>query len=620
MAAAIFMALAVAAIQIATSWSPFQRHYLPDLGAYALARVLNVSSTEHSFVEVKLDDGRADFGRDADFIAGEMRGIDGHMFEFAPSQYAINLHRTRVFVGEHSDYPTATLGHLLRIIAFPDLTIWDFSELPCATSIIALIVGLWIALPYDKERAGIRRFGRRIRGPEFVSASEFGRRLGADGIGFLNKKHGLQRFLSKEKCTLVRIPLKSEESGILVLGATGVGKSCLAFQLLDQAIRRGDRLVVVDPALEILQRFLMPERDIILNAGDRRTKAWDLAAEVGNRADARMLASSMLPHRKGENPFFVEAAQRVLSELLMHRPSTKDLSSWLADPVEVDRRLAGTSAARMIDPLAGPQRVGVLATLAMFGEALESLPDISPEHEAWSSVSWTQTGTGVIFLPFPQTMREHMRPLLGTWLDLLIYRTQLAGKTPGKKTWFIIDEMPALGLLPALTSALTENRKSGNPIVTFVQDKSQIDAVFGEIGSTMLSMPQTKIIFRVSEPTSSKWASQALGNVEYEQLRESESTNPNQGQSRSEHNEFVTRPLVMPEELDGLPPLHGYIKHGNLVTQLETVYFDFPLLQPGFVPRVEPIPSVPLPPTTKATSTETSKPKLGTTDNGLLFD
>jgi type IV secretory pathway TraG/TraD family ATPase VirD4 len=214
-------------------------------------------------------------------------------------------------------------------------------------------------------------------------------------------------------------------------------------------------------------------------------------------------------------------------------------------------------------------------------------------------------------------MREQLRPLVGTWLDLLIYRLQRAGNTAGKKTWIIVDEMPTLGLLPALTGALTENRKSGNPIVVCVQDKSQLDAVFGEIASTMLSMPPTKIIFRTSEPGSAKWASQAIGNVEYEQVRESESTN-HQGKSRTEQTDFVTRPLVMPEQLDALPPLCGYIKHGNLVANLETCYLDFPRIHPGFVPRELP-PDV-APPEPPVVSEEPLQSKPADANMGILFE
>src|SRR2546421_5398708 len=43
--------------------------------------------------------------------------------------------------------------------------------------LFVLIVGLIIAVPQDKERARTRKYGRRIRGPEEVTAAEFNRTL-----------------------------------------------------------------------------------------------------------------------------------------------------------------------------------------------------------------------------------------------------------------------------------------------------------------------------------------------------------------------------------------------------------------------------------------------------------
>jgi hypothetical protein len=619
MITAIIVVSAVSTAQILYSWTPLQRYYLPDLATYTLARVLHLPNTEHRFVGVALSNGATDFARESDFVQGQMQGIDGYSFPFAPSKQAMQEHRTRIFRGKKVSYETKSLGQLFRLIAFPALTAKQFSQLPAVSGLVTMGLGLWLALPWDRDRARTRRFGRRLRGPEYVGPRDFVRRLRADGVGFPTKARGVWRWLSGQKYISVRIPRASEASGIGILGATGSGKSAVAFQLIAQAIARGERVVVLDAGLEFIQRFLDPEKHTVLNTGDERTAAWDLKAEVGSGAEARALACSMLPHRKNEQPFFVEAAQRVLAELLKHRPSAKELAAWLTDPAEVDRRLVGTEAARMIDPHAGPQRVGVLATLAMFGEALRSVPEISPAHKPWSSAEWVKSGSGCIFLTFPPMMREQLRPLIGTWLDLLIYRLQRTGFT-GAKTWIIVDEMPTLGLLPAMTGALTENRKSGNPIVYCVQDKSQLDAAFGEVASAMLSMPPTKIIFRTSEPSSAKWASQALGNVEYEQVRESETTT-HQGKTQTEHIEFVTRPLVMPEQLDALPPLTGYIKHGNLVTDLETYYPDFPRIQPGFVPRVEPS----LPDSRAVTpvlkTPDTGAPQVHLNDShGLLFE
>ena len=52
------------------------------------------------------------------------------------------------------------------------------------------------------------------------------------------------------------------------------------------------------------------------------------------------------------------------------------------------------------------------------------------------------------------------------WLDLLILRMQGAcAEENAKPVWFVLDELASLNKLPQLHTAVTENRKYGNPVV-----------------------------------------------------------------------------------------------------------------------------------------------------------
>ena len=61
--------------------------------------------------------------------------------------------------------------------------------------------------------------------------------------------------------------------------------------------------------------------------------------------------------------------------LLTHRPDAAQLVAWLSDPQHLDRLLAGTPYAVMIDPAASPQRADVLASLNMVEQRRSSLVD-----------------------------------------------------------------------------------------------------------------------------------------------------------------------------------------------------------------------------------------------------
>ena len=66
--------------------------------------------------------------------------------------------------------------------------------------------------------------------------------------------------------------------------------------------------------------------------------------------------------------------------------------------------------------------------------------------------------------------------------------------------WFLLDEAADLKHLPQLPKAMTQNRKSNNPMVLGFQGKDQIETFYGKLGKTMLSQPNTRIYLKTGEP------------------------------------------------------------------------------------------------------------------------
>ena len=127
---------------------------------------------------------------------------------------------------------------------------------------------------------------------------------------------------------------------------------------------------------------------------------------------------------------------------------------------------------------------------------------------------------GWIFITSRPTMREALRPLISLWMDTLVLRLLNEPMPDQKPVWFVIDELASLQRLPQLHTAITENRKSQNPVILGFQGRSQMEARYGEDSEAMLSQPATKIFLRTTEPRAAKWVSEAIGEVEIERLRE----------------------------------------------------------------------------------------------------
>ncbi len=329
-----------------------------------------------------------------------------------------------------------------------------------ATPAFGLAAVLLLALAAGRRSKGEERHGRRTKGPELVSAWRWNRGRKGDDIRLrLRGKWGLP---GANFC----IPRKLESSHILLMGDTGSGKSNAIRQILAEVERRGEAAVVYDPAGEFTQEFYRPERgDLLLNPLDERCPYWDLREELFQPENAEAIAAAMLPEREHEHGFFTDAPRRVLSRLLRSRPSAAELLGWMANPEEIDGRRQGTPQAAYLDAKAGPQRAGVLASLNMIADSLDLLPEKDGTRQKFVTGEWRFQRTRWVFLASRPSARERVLPLHSAWLDLLILRMMEPCRNQAKPVWFVLDELASLNKLPQLHTAVTENRKYGNPVV-----------------------------------------------------------------------------------------------------------------------------------------------------------
>lgn len=259
------------------------------------------------------------------------------------------------------------------------------------------------------------------------------------------------------------------------------------------------------------------------------------------------------------------------------------MSSWLCHDEELDRRVQGTPYASIIDRQAPAQRSGVLAALNMVADTLQLLSPASETTRRWSAAAWARDRRGWLFLTSTPETRTRLVPLTSLWLDMLVLRLMNRGQPGHRPVWFVLDELASLQRLPQLHTAVTENRKSNNPVVLGFQGRSQLETRYGHDAEAMLSQPATKIFLRTSEPHAAKWISDTIGEVEIEWTRESRSKG--QYGQRSFGLERHVEPLVMPSEISGLPSLRGYLKLENLVVRLHFPFVDMPARHPAFVER-----------------------------------
>ena len=99
----------------------------------------------------------------------------------------------------------------------------------------------------------------------------------------------------------------------------------------------------------------------------------------------------------------------------------------------------------------------------------------------------------------------------------------------------------------------------------------------------MLSQPTTKFILRTAEPNAAKWASELIGEIEIERVRETVADGRRQGKSFTLDRQI--EPLVMKSEVEGLPDLHAFVKINNYVSRFSFPPMSLPKIANALEPR-----------------------------------
>ena len=195
-----------------------------------------------------------------------------------------------------------------------------------------------------------------------------------------------------------------------------------------------------------------------------------------------------------------------------------------------------------------------MARLGWSPTAFVCSPKKGEGNGEWSATEWAETRQGWIFITSLPTEREALKPLQSLWIDLLVLRLLNEPKEGQKRVWFVIDELASLQKLPQLHTAITENRKSNNPVILGFQGKAQLEVLYGHLAEVMLSQPATSIWLKTKEPAASEWVSKFIGKVEIERLRETHFDGSRAGRNFTLDRQI--EPLVMESEISGLrgPP------------------------------------------------------------------
>ena len=400
--------------------------------------------------------------------------------------------------------------------------------------------------------------------------------------------------------TLAGIPLApaDETKHFKFIGTTGTGKSTAIREMLIAALARGDRAVIADPDGGYLDSFYDADRgDVILNPFDDAARKWNLFGEITTDYDVDQLARSLIPD-SGEpdqiwseyaRTFFIAVTQQAIAAgikddarlyRMLHLMPVSDLRFLLA----------GTAAGPFLEE-GNEKMFGSVRSVT--SSAVRALKYTTRQQGRPFSVrEWVRQGVpchtdargdeqldgrggipsggrgGVLFFPYKAGEIAALRSTISAWMRLAIFEAMNQGEGD-QRTWFIVDELDALGEIDGLRDALARLRKFGGRCVLGFQSIAQVSSTYGKgAADTIVENCGNTLILRCSASErggTSEFASKLIGQREVLHTTQSRSRKPTDWLASTTTSEHVKiEPAIMASEIERLPDLEGFLKLASI--------------------------------------------------------
>lgn len=393
----------------------------------------------------------------------------------------------------------------------------------------------------------------------------------------------------------LRLPSHAAVSHFCVAGATGSGKT-VTLRLLMQSVlpavgrQKDTRALVYDAKQDIVSLLhgMGLAADIrILNPFDARSWAWDIARDVTSPATAAQIASILISKEEGSNRFFSDAAQHLLTGVLISLIRSekawtfRDVLLIAGDPhrlrivLERDPHTRGFVPKYFQDERLLHNILSTLASKTMLYEPVAAVWEHAAKAGRVVSLQEWVRGSFILVLGNDETIRAPMdainRVLFQRASELL-----LAGTESGsRRSWVFLDEVAKAGKLDGLDTLLTKGRSKGVCVVIGFQDIDSLrdPLVYGEhVANALLGQCANKAILRLDSESTARWAAGLIGEYEAREYHASETTGGQGGPTQTRNEQHVKRETVLASELLSLPQPDASGLHGYCIIPLLGVY------------------------------------------------
>lgn len=434
------------------------------------------------------------------------------------------------------------------------------------------------------------RYAKFIRGTKMENRHQLSNRITRHNNQYRKQavKHGDAPRAPVAVCG-VEMPTDLETQNLIVVGAPGSGKSQAINGLIASALRRDDRMVVVDPNGSLMSRFYLPG-DIVINPYDARCVGWSLFNEVDHGFDFERLAHSAVPPQNGDQAEEWAGYARALLADTMNKLAGDDMRDMvtLTDLLVREQRpvlqkyLEDTDSVGFFAKDADRATASIIFTLNKYIRPLRRIPDGDFSIRRWMG----DENAGNIWITWREDQRTALGPTIPVWLDLIYAMILSEAPTFDRRLWVFKNELASLGRLYSFEAAVSKGRKHGLCVVGDLQDLVQLHQQLGDLpAKATLSCFRSLLALGGANALTTKSVGEMIGWHEVERHPIGV-----QGQWRINTRERKRDPelVVTSSQLSNLPDLNGYLKYGKdwPLAKIRFGARDYPVRVPAYIEAV----------------------------------
>jgi hypothetical protein len=376
----------------------------------------------------------------------------------------------------------------------------------------------------------------------------------------------------------VELARRAATRGAFVHGLPGSGKTVILTSLIDQALERGDRLVLHDPKGDFVRRYYDPARLVLLGPWDARAAVWDAARDLPHPADADQFAVAVCgaTDDKGVNKSFHEAAASVLAGVI--RSHMVDGTAWrwsdLRDSMSQGAAALWAQAQRGDTSIALSRPEGgeghdttngerialsILTNAAKWLLSYAAVDAADADRTRFSIRGWL-AGTAhkdvqIVVLNSDDRYESAAQALFASMLGVVASMASSpalpevsADSSPA--LWFVLDEFPQLGqaALRMIQKIAEMGRSRGMRMVIGLQDESQLPAKLGAAMAAPLLAMQAMRLYVESSPQAADAISKRVGERDVSRINSTAEGGATSGKTKSIERQEV----ILPSDLAGL--------------------------------------------------------------------